>query len=715
MIEIIEIFLILATILTNFSIAWAIYSRNKKNITNIIFAIISFWFGVWGACLLLYKYTPILDHLFWLRGAYLSATCMEICIVAFAFIFPKPILKKLWPPAGLYSLLFLLVTIYYLFFSHLWIVKIVDKPAGPETITGPFYIYWTLGEWVLIFLSAGSLLYSYLRSRGLYRVQLQYLLVGFFIFGLLVNIPDVVAPVFFHTSKYFPISSVLSIIFTGTVSYIILKHRFMDLQRIVRYVAYYSLIIIFLWIVYFGITYLLGILFFSNWFNFLYTAVAIFFILIIRFTTEPWQEKVSRKVKSIFIQGLYEREDVLRKLNNLTTQTINLTTMVDRTLEIVYNTFQPEFTIGLSLYKGKIETLRSYMPRGRKITKLSPEQIEQIATVESIIFTEELPSGVLRTQLEKAGIAVVLPFHAGGWQRFILLGNKASGESYFIYDINTLRLIQPIASLLGQHIRQVEQIKQFNEKLKHEVTKATKEITRVNTQLRKADKLKNEFISIASHELKTPTTAIQGFLWLVLQKDKGLSAYSREKIERVARLTDHMTSLVNDMLDVSKLESKKISLHPEDFDLTLLIEEMKGDFDLLAIRKNISLTFSGNKSYMVRADKQRIRQVIANLLSNAIKYTREKGKISITCKEKKSQIFVSVKDTGIGIRKIDMSKLFTKFGKLDEGSNISKNMPGTGLGLYITKNLLELSGGEIHVASTFKKGSTFTFALPLKD
>lgn len=715
MIHIIEVLLISISIITNFFLAFVIFWRKRSVRTNVLFAIVAVCFGVWGLCLLFYEHPIILSSLYWLRGAYMSATGMELGIVAFTFLFPRPSFRKIWPFATVYGALFVATSFYYLFFTNQWIVDVQRTATGLVQATlGPFYIYWTLGEWVLIFLSVYILFSNYLKEKSYYKVQLQYLLIGFFLFGILVNIPDVVMPLFFHTTRFFGISSLLSLIFTGTVSYIILKHRFMDLQRVLRQVGYYTLAIGGLSTLYFIVAYVIGVLFFPGQFYLGYTLVAVVVVVCVRFLITPLRNFLSKNVKRMFIKGLYEKEDVLNELNNLVTESIQLHTVIGRTLEILYKTFLPKFSTGLSILDGKTVILKTYPRSKNKSLHFSQDEIALFEGVHDITLRDELEKSPLKDILIEKHIAVVLPFHAEGWKRFALLGDKQSGDVYYSYDVSTLTLIQPMLRLLGQHVRQVEEIRDFNRRLKTEIRKATQDLRLSYKHLKLADKLKDEFISIASHELKTPTTAIQGFLWLVLQKDKSLSEYSRSKLERVAQLTNHITSLVNDMLDVSKIESNRISLIPEAFDIRHLAQEIKGELDLFALQKSLRIHVVGRKEYKVWADKRRIRQVLSNLMNNAVKYTPHGGNITVSFVTKDQEIITVVEDTGIGIRKEDLPKLFTKFGKLDSENNAHANFPGTGLGLYITKNLITLSKGNIFVDSTYGKGTKFTFILPAR-
>lgn len=712
MLEFIKIVLILSGVALNFLLSYLILIRSARNRINQLFSLVALLFGIWGLCLFLYNYPIVSSSLMWLRGAYISATIMELFIVGFSFIFPKPTNQRFWIPSILYGAFFLIATIYALFFRSDWIRHVTMLGHGQSHVDfGPLYIWWTLGEWVLIFLSVINFICNYRREKGVFKEQLRFLITGFFIFGILVNIPDVILPIFFHNTRYFSVSSLLGLIFTGTISYIILRHRFMDLQRLFRQLTFYVFSILFLGVIYFLIVLLFTLVFFPKLFNPVYMLSGVLVILVAKYLFLPWWRRIERYGRSIFIQGLYDREEVLQQLNDLTTQTINLRELVGKTMEILYTTFHPKFAMALSLLGEKVVVSQVYTPIGKKVISFESQEIDELAAIEEIILLQELPAGALRSVLQRHRIAVAVPLHIGKWRRFILMGEKESGQSYFSYDIGTLHLIQPVVRLVAQHVRQVEEIRLFNRQLKLEVNKATAEVQATNKKLQEADAVKDEFISIASHELKTPTTAIQGFLWLVLQKDKDLSAYSKEKLEKVVRLTNSITMLVNDMLDVSKIDSRQISLHSEFFDLSQQIQEIKGEIDFLAVQKDLEIEVKVKGPLPVWADRQRTRQILSNLLTNAVKYTHIGGKIKITTQKKDSHVQISVADTGIGIRKTDQKRLFRKFGKIEHDAETSQT-PGSGLGLYITKNLVELSGGKIWAKSDYRKGSTFTFTLP---
>jgi signal transduction histidine kinase len=174
-----------------------------------------------------------------------------------------------------------------------------------------------------------------------------------------------------------------------------------------------------------------------------------------------------------------------------------------------------------------------------------------------------------------------------------------------------------------------------------------------------------------------------------------------------------MVTLINDMLDVSRIEGGRLELALSDFDIVQATQTVVADLGYKTQEKHINVAVATPPQPLsVHADRNKTHEILTNLLGNAIKFTPEGGRITISFEQKNNMIAISVTDTGIGIKKEDFPKLFTKFGRLDTSFSGISQVPGTGLGLFICKKIVELSGGTVSVDSTPGVGSTFTFTLP---
>lgn len=247
-----------------------------------------------------------------------------------------------------------------------------------------------------------------------------------------------------------------------------------------------------------------------------------------------------------------------------------------------------------------------------------------------------------------------------------------------------------------------------------EKAKIYHELQLANERLKQMDKLKDEFVSVASHELRTPMTAIKSYAWMVLNgKTQELNDKSKEYLKRVYISTERLINLVNDMLSVSRIESGRVQITVEPFNAADLIFEVITEFKPRSEEKSINL-FSQlpSSSLMVSGDKSKIQEVLENLIGNALKFTPAQGTIAVTASDQGNMIKFCVKDSGKEISSDDIKKLFTKFGRLDSSYvSISEN-GGTGLGLYICKQYIELQKGKIWAESETGNGTAFYFTLP---
>ncbi len=234
-------------------------------------------------------------------------------------------------------------------------------------------------------------------------------------------------------------------------------------------------------------------------------------------------------------------------------------------------------------------------------------------------------------------------------------------------------------------------------------------------QLAKINKMKSEFVSIASHQLKTPLAEISWEIELFLSKNlEGLNEKQRDLISRIEKSNIKMTRLVNDLLDATRIEQGKLLLVKEKVNVLKLVDQVVQNNKIIAQANNVQIKVKKPENLPeVLIDKRRVGVVLDNLISNAIKYIRKKGLVRISFNQIGKDIIFSVEDNGVGIPSEQQSNIFEKFFR---GSNVTRyQISGTGLGLYIAKNIVEQSGGRIWFKSAPEAGSTFYFSLPLKN
>ncbi len=233
-------------------------------------------------------------------------------------------------------------------------------------------------------------------------------------------------------------------------------------------------------------------------------------------------------------------------------------------------------------------------------------------------------------------------------------------------------------------------------------------------KLNELERLKSEFIANISHEFRTPLTSLREANNLLLD---GIAGKTTEKQQRLLKITkeesEKLIKMINDLLDLSKMEAGMIRYNFMPSDINIVFENAINEIRLLAERKEIELKLETQKRLpIVFMDSEKIKQVMINLLSNAVKFTPDGGKISVGARAEDSNIYVAVKDTGVGIPKEDLERIFDKFQQVDTG--INHKLRGTGLGLSIAKHIIEVHNGRIWAESRLGKGSAFKFILPIK-
>ena len=232
-------------------------------------------------------------------------------------------------------------------------------------------------------------------------------------------------------------------------------------------------------------------------------------------------------------------------------------------------------------------------------------------------------------------------------------------------------------------------------------------------QIAKVNKMKSDFISIVSHQLKTPPTEISWEIELLLAEYKGeLNNKQLEIISSISEANRRIVKLTNDLLDVARFDQGRFILNKEKINIAEIIREVIQNNLIMAQANNVRIEFSNNGTIPeIIGDKKRIGVVVDNFLTNAIKYTKEKGKVGIEARQQGDNLVVSVKDNGVGIPESQKDKVFDKFFRSD---NVVKyNTEGSGLGLYIAKKIIESSKGKIWFDTKEGQGSTFYFSLPI--
>jgi PAS domain S-box-containing protein len=273
----------------------------------------------------------------------------------------------------------------------------------------------------------------------------------------------------------------------------------------------------------------------------------------------------------------------------------------------------------------------------------------------------------------------------------------------------------------AENERLYDELKTFSSQLEERIRAATADLAEQNTRLQwqsreleKANRLKSEFLASMSHELRTPINALIGYASLMLDRIYGdLTPRQEEGLNRIQGAAQHLLALINDILDLAKIEAGRMPLHLDDVTLSDIVTEISQQIEPLVKKKSLSFNVEMPLTPLtLHTDRTKVKQILLNLLSNAVKFTH-KGGIWVTISKDEEDLRFDVRDTGIGIKESDIDSMWEDFRQVDQSR--TREFGGTGLGLSITRKLVDALGGHVFAESVFGKGSTFTVVLPIRS
>jgi signal transduction histidine kinase len=715
-----EFFVSSLTAVANLILGLFTYLKNPKSATNKLFAFLTLQISLWAITnyFSLHASTEALT-LFWIRTVMfiVSALGPTIFLLIKAFPerstnLPKYVIYAVWFFTGLTAIL---AISQFMFIS----VSIIDGNIQP--VPGPAIFIFAvnfLGFLGAAFITLGR---KYKKSTGLERVQIKYLLLGIILTFTLIAITNFIFVVLMNVSSFVIFGPLFTLILVGFISYAIVKHRFLDIKLVVARSVAYSLLLLILGTLYASGLFVVGTFIVKEptSINNLITSTVL--ALIIAFTFQPLRRYLERVTSKIFYRDRYDSHLLLSKLGHIMASTLRLESLVELVLKELMD--QMKIARGLIVttqYKSVIwakgvgykEYSEFYEKEVYSLIKSSYNK-----RGEHLLVFEELSESKRKEIMRKHNLTVILPLVIkdkiiGA----VVFGEKSSGDIYSSEDINLLKIIAPEMAVAVRNAQSYEEIRKFNITLRKEINKATEKLRRANQRLRALDKLKDEFVSVTSHELRTPMTAVKSYLWMVLHKSRGkLDKKGEEYLNRAYISTQRTINLVNDMLDVSRIEGGRFEIKKDKVNIVKIARNVASELKFKAEEKKIALTVGDGEIPKALADKEKIQQVFFNLLGNAVKFTPKGGKITVSFAKKNSYVQARISDTGQGISHEDQKRLFIKFGRLENSLVSMGETGGTGLGLYISKQIIEMHGGRIWVESEVSKGATFIFTLPVGE
>lgn len=603
-----------------------------------------------------------------------------------------------------------------------------------QTVAGPGIIAFLLFAASHVGSALFILIKKFRHSSGSLRSQLRFLTLGIVISFGLIALTNLGLVIFLGNASIVSLTPFYTLILFGCIAYAIFVHHLFDIRIFVRRTVIFSVLVAFAFLTYTLVVYIATALLGTRSSQLAASGPNIFIdlitIIIVAFSYEPIKVWLSEKTDRWLFKKEYEQEVVIKELS----QKLNNVIALDEALEAVMQTTAKALHLHHAVTyvfqqadKGE-QAIKRIKQIGYATTqRLILEERDFVMTYfckhPKILFTEELllelsrerslleakktpdsytsQAEFIRThaikaavakKLEQLEVAVAMPLNLKDQPLgLVLLSSKQSNEGYSKQDLTLLELVG------DQAISSIQKAKLYE-----------------------GDQMKSEFVSIASHELLTPISAIEGYLSMILDEKiagKGLDPQTTDYLSKCFSSAKRLSMLVKDLLSVSRIESGKMKFTAQQLDSTKSIQDTIDQLRFIAEEKKITLKFKKPDPAHppVLADPDRTSQVLINLVSNAIKYNRPGGQVEVTSEllKRERMISITVKDNGLGMDKEQMSHLFEKFYRVDSKETVG--IIGTGLGLYITKSIVERMGGAITVQSTAGKGTSFTFTLPLLE
>ncbi len=699
------------------SLTLGVLSLRGRDRVRLTFSIFSFIVAAWVLVNFVFQVTgdDALVPSFYALGA--LAICSGL-IFSFYFLF-----EQVHPLVTISVSLLGLINFALSLFSDLVIRRVLKVYAtGYEAETGPYFLGYSL------FIVAGVLAffvvmsYQRRRSEGIKRNQISWIMAGFGAFGLVTAVVSFILPLFgvWNLTSF---DSPSAIFFVLASFYAITRYRLFDLRIVVRKSVFYLMLAVFVFVVYY-----LNVYLDENVFGGQYTVGAYLSALVIAplflYAFSAVSKFLQKVVNKYFFTSLYDPQATIKEFASRISQTIRLDEVTAVILDTIQNTLRSD-AVALVL-KEKPDKNRFAVVQTRQFDAASLETLnarepfrDYVMPSRQPVIVEEAAAGQrgtpeLRnafTSLKHSGMEVLLPLNVkDSLIGVVVIGRKATKEAYTKEDIELLGTLANQASVAVQNARLYNSMEEI-------VAEQTRDIKEKNLHLEELLKMKSEFLSIASHQLRTPLTAIRGLL--SMQADGDLDRLPedqrRQEQRHMLAAADHLNNIVNDLLDAMELEGGQTAVNFAPVDLGALIAEaigeLKPDFD----KKGLSITFEKPAQPVpaVPGETKYLREAVMDVIDNAEKYTN-KGGVTISLSSDGANAAVTVKDTGIGIPKSDFPRLFKKFSRGERSAFQHAN--GSGLGLFIIRNIMNRHHGDVRIESEGEgKGTTVTLTVPLKQ
>jgi signal transduction histidine kinase len=702
--------IVIISFLSNFLLGLFVLFKNPKSTTNRTFFVTALLLGFFAVINVASLHPIFFGQLALIRIDIFVGSLLFLFVYLTFDAFPENNFKKpsRWRKIlVIYSLFVTALTLTPLIFNHLDITK-----TGVQPVPTPAIVLFVLEQATLLIGSFVILIRKFKKSTGLEREQFKFIFTGIFLSLGFITTFNLIFVQVFKVSAFIPVSSFATLFFTSAFAYAIVRKRLFDIKKVVARGVTYILFLGTLGGLYsLGLFLISDILLSGNTIQVEQVAINMVLSLLLVFTFQPLRRFFERITDKIFYRDKYDSQALLNQITQVLASEIVLDTILEKTLTMIAQAVRVNFGQYMIFEEGKVYKVEHYGKMPEQL--ISPAELKLLNR--SMLVADELEAGERKNVMDKHHIRLSLVLRTKDeFVGFLLLGDKLSGDIYSTQDVELFQILANELAVAIVNSKAYEEIAQFNITLQDKVNQATARLRTANKHLKELDEAKDEFISMASHQLRTPLTTIKGYISMLQEGDAGkVSKEQEEFLEYAYDGSERMVGLISDLLNVSRMNSGKFMIDRTDVDPVAMVSDEVRQLVSHAEAKKLKLIWNPPKEKIphVQLDDNKTRQVIMNFIDNAIYYTRE-GSVTVSLAQKGDSIELLVKDSGIGVPKEAQAKLFGKFFRAGNAQQVRPD--GTGLGLYLAKRVVEDQGGSIIFESTEGKGSTFGFLLPIK-
>ncbi len=692
------------------------YKKQSNRIFFILVLIVSAWQLIYTI-----SSSPSIYSIYIIRLTNIFGLLMAILFTIFTLIYPKNDFPRLTRVISIISLALFILFVPIIIFSPYIISDIMTNSNIILPVSGNFA--WSFLSLISLLVAIGFfiLLFKFFRkykSNLSERKQLSYVLLGIGVTAGVILFNNLLNNMFGNkVSILFDLLTPFSVIFfIFFTAYGILRGGLFDVRMAVVRSVTYAMVIATLAGLYTVTTLVLSSLFRLGDSSPIELVSNVFISLVLVFLFQPLRRFFDRITNKIFYKDNYDTDDFFGRVNKILAITTDLKDLLRKTsLEISKTLKASQAFFYILTDNGKIGAAgtaeSSTLAEADLLNIFSYASKKGQITVATLLEDND----PVKKLLSDNKIEIALPLMKGKKLVGLFLMGENMSSNYTGRDISVLETLSNGLVVAILNALAVQEIRDFNVTLRQKIDEATKELRVKNAMLKKLDKAKDEFVSMASHQLRTPLTSVKGYLSMVVDGDAGkVTKQQKELLDEAYVSNEKMVNLVNDFLNVSRIQTGKFMLEKLPIDLSKLVDQEVKGLVQNAKKRGIKLAYRADKNIpSLMVDEGKIRQVVMNYIDNAIYYSHQDSTIKIDLVIDKDEIVFTVKDTGIGVPISEQAGLFTKFYR---ASNAKKQRPdGTGVGLYLAKKIVSAHDGKIIFKTVEGQGSTFGFSLPIKE